>query len=240
MNEIRAMLFDLDGTLLDSAPDLVASLNWVRQTEGMPPLRVCDMRKYASRGALGLLLAGMPTADAATVESWRLRFLEHYAQNSFRDTAPYDGIGELLQSLFRAQMPWGIVTNKIESLTHPIVAAAQWSKLVSCVVCGDTLNHSKPHPAPVLRACELLGVLPAQTIFVGDDVRDIQAGRAAGCQTAAVFYGYGSHELEDQDVAGSFPVHHPLDLVALIKQSEGTSGGESKDSGRCPSKTYEQ
>lgn len=220
MNEIRAMLFDLDGTLLDSAPDLVASLNWVRQSEGLPPLDVSDMSAYASRGALGLLLAGMPAADAATVESWRLRFLEHYALNSFRNTSPYDGVDELLQSLARAKMPWGIVTNKIESLTHPIVAAAQWGELVSCVVCGDTLKQSKPHPAPVLRACELLGVLPAETIFVGDDVRDIQAGRAAGCQTAAVFYGYGSHELKDQDVVGSFPVHHPLDLVALIEQAQ--------------------
>lgn len=219
MNAIKAMLFDLDGTLLDSAPDLVASLNWVRESEGLPPLAVAEMSKYASKGALGLLLGGMPAANQETVETWRLRFLDHYALNSFRQTSPYDGVEELLQRLTRAQVPWGIVTNKIESLTHPIVAAANWKDQVSCVVCGDTLKQSKPHPAPVLHACELIGVSPAETVFVGDDVRDIQAGRRAGCKTAAVLYGYGSHELEDEWLVGSIRVDHPLDLVGLIAQS---------------------
>ena len=219
MTAIKAMLFDLDGTLLDSAPDLVASLNWVRKSEDLPPLAVADMSKYASKGAIGLLLAGMPAANQETLETWRLRFLEYYALNSFRQTSAYDGVEELLQRLTRAGLPWGIVTNKIESLTHPIVAAANWQGRVACVVCGDTLQQSKPHPAPVLHACELIGASPAETLFVGDDVRDIQAGRRAGCKTAAVLYGYGSHELEDEWLAGSIRVDHPLDLVALISES---------------------
>jgi phosphoglycolate phosphatase len=224
MTGIRAMLFDLDGTLLDSAPDLVGSLNWVRRSENLPPLAVAEMQRFASKGAVGLLKAGMPQADEVTFESWRRLFLEHYAQNSFRESALYDGIPELLEFLCETDIPWGIVTNKPEALTFPIVEAARLTQTISCVVCGDTLNERKPHPAPVSLACGMVNVAPAETLFVGDDPRDIQAGRAAGTQTAAAYYGYGSHELVGDLVNGSYRIHHPAELIDLVKRQNGIGG----------------
>lgn len=221
MSLIRAVLFDLDGTLLDSAPDLVGSLNWVRRSEKLPPLAVSEMQRFASKGAVGLLKAGMPAADDATLETWRRRFLEHYSQNSFRESRLYDGIPELLEFLDTRGIPWGIVTNKTEALTLPIVEAAKLSDTISCVVCGDTLNESKPHPAPVSLACGMVDVSPGETLFVGDDVRDIQAGRAAGTQTAAAYYGYGAYELDDEFVADSFRIHSPIELVELVNRNRG-------------------
>jgi phosphoglycolate phosphatase len=224
MTAIRAMLFDLDGTLLHSAPDLVNSLNWVRQSESLPPLAVADMQCFASKGAAGLLRAGMPEADGATFEAWRQLFLAHYAENSYRHSSLFDGVPELLDFLVGQGIPWGIVTNKPEALTWPIVEAAQLKASMSCVVCGDTLNESKPHPAPVTLACGIVDTAPAATLFVGDDVRDIEAGKAAGTQTAAVYYGYGSSELTAECVADSYRIHHPAELIELVKQQNGSSG----------------
>jgi phosphoglycolate phosphatase len=218
MRRIRAMLFDLDGTLLDSAPDLVGSLNWVRESENLSPLPVSEMSRFASKGAVGLLKAGMPEANGSQFESWRIRFLDHYSENSYRHSSLYDGVPELLAFLDECGIPWGVVTNKSESLTLPIIEAANMQESISCVVCGDTLAESKPHPAPVSHACDLLEVPPADTLFVGDDIRDIQAGKAAGTQTAAVFYGYGSGELTGDQVAASLPVRHPADLVERVRQ----------------------
>lgn len=229
MPAVRAMLFDLDGTLLDSAPDLVASLNWVRHSEGLAPLALGEMKRYASKGAIGLLKAGMPPADGATLETWRQRFLEHYAINSCRDSTLFDGVPELLDMLDRQQIPWGIVTNKIEALTRPIVESFGLQDRIGCVVCGDTLAESKPHPAPVALACDIVGAEPSETLFVGDDVRDIQAGRAAGTQTAAVYYGYGSYELVDEPVGESFPVHRPSDLARLIRDQHGAPGRQEHE-----------
>jgi phosphoglycolate phosphatase len=217
MRRIEAVLFDLDGTLLDSAPDLVGSLNWVRETENLPPLPVSEMSCHASKGAVGLLKAGMPQIGTERFESWRIRFLEHYAENSFCHSRLYDGITDLLDVLRQEQIPWGIVTNKIESLTLPIIEAANLKETISCVVCGDTLNESKPHPAPVYLACEILAVQPGAVLFVGDDIRDIRAGNAAGTQTAAVYYGYGSNELTGEEVSASLRVYHPYDLVEFIR-----------------------
>jgi len=224
MSGIRAMLFDLDGTLLDSAPDLVGSLNWVRRSENLPPLDIAEVQRFASKGAVGLLKAGMPETDGATFESWRQRFLDHYALNSYRESRLYDGIPELLAFLGEAGIPWGIVTNKIEALTLPIIEAAQLGGSIGCVVCGDTLNESKPHPAPVSLACGMIDVAPAETLFAGDDIRDIQAGKAAGTLTAAVYYGYGSHELEGDVVADSVRIHHPEELVDLVRKLNGIGG----------------
>jgi N-acetyl-D-muramate 6-phosphate phosphatase len=224
MSRIAALLFDLDGTLLDSAPDLIGSLNQVRQSENLPPLPLAQMKRFASKGAVGLLKAGMPEADPVTFEEWRRRFLEHYALNSYRHSSLFDGIPELLEYLGREGIPWGIVTNKTESLTLPIIEAAGLVDTVACVVCGDTLAESKPHPAPVSLACGIVGVAPAEALMVGDDVRDIVAGRAAGTQTAAVFYGYGSDELEGEVVNGSYRVHHPADLVELVQRTRVCAG----------------
>ncbi len=219
MSKIRAVLFDLDGTLLDSAPDLVGALNWLRATVGLPALAVNDMSRHVSYGARGLLQAGMPEVDTPQFEAWKALFLARYAENSFEHSVLYPGVPEVLEFLATSDIPWGIVTNKFEALTLPILHAAGLAKSASCVVCGDTLNRSKPDPAPVKLACELLDIPVEATLFAGDDVRDIQAGRAAGTMTAAIRYGYGSHELSDDLVRGSAQVHRPTDLIELVRAS---------------------
>lgn len=216
MTRIEAVLFDLDGTLLDSAPDLVGALNWVRESEGLSPLAVSEMGRFVSRGAIGMLKAGMPATTAAQFEEWRIKFLEHYAENSYRQSTLYEGVPELLGFLGQKAIPWGVVTNKMESLTFPIIEAAGLNSSISCVVCGDTLNESKPHPAPVLLACNIIQTNPEYVLFVGDDIRDVQAGNAAGTQTAAVYYGYGSDELSGEEVANSFRVYHPDGLIEIV------------------------
>lgn len=217
MTSIEAMLFDLDGTLLDSAPDLVGSLNHVRHSHNLGPLEVNQFRHFVSHGAVGLLKAGMPDTDDETFERWRLAFLAHYAENSFRESSLFDGVWELLEFLGKSNIPWGVVTNKIETYTHPIMAAARLETLASCVVCGDTLSKSKPDPAPVLLACELINADPRQVLFVGDDIRDLKAGKSADTQIAAVHYGYGIYDDNDPLVAESFQIYHPSDLIKLVE-----------------------
>ena len=217
MCTIRAVLFDLDGTLLDSAPDLIAALNHVRKSETLPPLGVAEISSYVSHGAVGLLNAGMPAADKSTFESWRAGFLDHYAENLYRESSLYEGVHELIDFLNISGIPWGIVTNKSEALTLPIIEAAQLKTTISCVVCGDTLSRSKPDPAPVSLACSILNVPPENTLVVGDDSRDLAAGKAAGTQTAAVFYGYGSSDFDERLVVGSFQIHHPSELINVVR-----------------------
>ena len=123
----------------------------------------------------------------------------------------------MLDFLARSAIPWGIVTNKFEALTLPILRAAGLADRLSCLVCGDTLSRNKPDPAPVKLACDILQIPVDETVFAGDDIRDLQAGRAAGTITAAVHYGYGSYELSDALVAGSVQVHHPSDFIELVQ-----------------------
>lgn len=219
MSRVRAILFDLDGTLLDSAPDLVAALNWVRAGEGLEALPVDLMARHVSRGAVGLLQAGMPNAGAEQFQMWKDKLLARYAEHSFRHSVLYSGIPEVLGFLSESEIPWGIVTNKLAALTEPILQAAGLQDSVSCVVCGDTLDRNKPDPAPVELACELLNIPVHATLFAGDDVRDIQAGRAAGTMTAAVLYGYGSYELNEPLIAGSVKVNRPADFIELVRDN---------------------
>jgi len=216
---IRAVLFDLDGTLLDSAPDLVATLNHLRSSRGLAAMPVAELRHFVSRGAPGLIKAGMPPCDEDTFQRSREAFLQHYADNSLIDTRPFDGIEAVLEKLKNAGIPWGIVTNKAGYLTLPIVEQFGWASLAGAVICGDTVEFSKPHPAPVLAACELLGADPSETIMIGDDKRDIEAGKRAGCHTALVTYGYATEsdcaELMEQTVL----LDAPEDLLGLLDLS---------------------
>lgn len=217
----RAVLFDLDGTLLDTAPDLVAALNHLRAAEGLKATPVTELRRHVSHGAAGLLTAGMPPCAPAEFEQRRQKFLARYAERPFIESTLFDGVRDLLSWLEEASIPWGIVTNKSQDLTRRVLEASGLSDRSGCVVCGDTLERSKPDPAPVLHACDLLGVAPADVVFVGDDVRDLRAGRAAGTQVVAVDYGYGSWELDDEVVGDSPRIRQPGELIDWLRSSRG-------------------
>jgi len=214
---IKTVLFDLDGTLLDSAPDLVATLNKLRSDIGLAPMPVDGLRQYVSRGALGLIGAGMPGCDEVTLSRWRETFLRHYEENSFVHTRPFDGVESLLSVLKSNGIPWGVVTNKLEYLTLPIIEKAGWSSSVSAVICGDSVNNSKPHPEPILAACQLIGADPAETLMVGDDQRDVEAGLRAGCLTALAMYGYAARECSFDIIENTPQINSPLEVLELLE-----------------------
>ncbi|MFN7668565.1 MAG: phosphoglycolate phosphatase [Burkholderiales bacterium] len=191
MTLTRAVLFDFDGTLADTAPDLAAAANVLLQRRDKPVLPEIELRPWASHGARGLILAsfGITPADQE-FNTLRDEFLDVYGTLLTQRPALFAGIKELLGSLEARNLPWGIVTNKAERFTHPIVAALGLSERAGTIVCGDTTPHAKPHPEPLLHAARALQLLPENCVYVGDDERDIVAGRAAGMRTIAAAYGY--------------------------------------------------
>lgn len=213
---IKAVLFDLDGTLLDSAPDLVATLNYLRGSVKLAPLPVEHLRHFVSRGAAGLINAGMPPCDDETRAEWRALFLQHYEQNSYVNSAPFDGVEEVLTELDGRGIPWGIVTNKMEYLCFPILEKTGWNSAAATVICGDTVGHIKPHPGPVLAACREIGVHPQQALMAGDDLRDLEAGRRAGAQTAFALYGYADGNSHMDIIGDAVLLHAPQDVLALL------------------------
>jgi phosphoglycolate phosphatase len=217
---IKAVLFDLDGTLLDSAPDLVATLNYLRAGLGLAAIPVADLRHFVSRGAVGLIKAGMPPCDDETLALWKEAFIEHYKDNSFVHSRPFDGVESVLSELVSRDIPWGIVTNKLEFLSYPILEKAGWLSSIAAVICGDTVPYSKPHPEPVLAACRKMGVEPANTLMVGDDLRDVEAGQRAGSRTAFALYGYND-QVDQSDIAGNTAlIHTPEEVLGLLEPPE--------------------
>ncbi|MCW8925672.1 MAG: HAD-IA family hydrolase [Xanthomonadales bacterium] len=214
---IKAVLFDLDGTLLDSAPDLVATLNYLRSSVKLKPLPVDHLRHFVSRGAAGLINAGMPPCDDETRAEWRALFLQHYEQNSYVHSAPFEGVEEVLSELDKRGIPWGIVTNKMEYLCFPILEKTGWKSAATTVVCGDTVGNIKPHPDPVLAACREIGVRPQEALMVGDDLRDMEAGRRAGTSTAFALYGYADGNSHLDIIGNATLLHTPQDVLALLQ-----------------------
>lgn len=209
-------LFDLDGTLLDSADDLVAALNHVRISEGLAPTDPAPLRHYASRGARGLLQAGMAAAENEQQQAQRLQcFLDYYARHQTVHSRPYAGVEQVLDWLSAEALPWGIVTNKVERLTLPLLRALGWDQRTDCIVCGDTTAFAKPHPLPVQTALERLGVDASRAWMIGDDIRDIQAGRAAGCRTAVAAWGYLGPEQRADMLGGDVILQQALELPEL-------------------------
>ena len=213
---IKAVLFDLDGTLLDSAPDLVATLNHLRAGLDLAAIPIDELRHFASKGAIGLIKAGMPPCDDEMLELWRAAFLRHYEKNSFVHSKPFDGVESVLSELGRRGVPWGIVTNKMEYLSFPILEQAGWLSSASVVICGDTVENSKPHPEPVLEACRVIGVEPANALMVGDDLRDMEAGKRAGSHTAFALYGYIDSERKSDIANGTTVINSPEEVLTLL------------------------
>jgi len=188
---IQAVLFDLDGTFADTAPDLGYAVNLMRKARNLPPVPEEKTRPVTSSGARGLLGAGFGiTPDHADYLAMRDEFLNLYEANLCRDTRLFDGIAELINSLEARQLTWGIVTNKAERFALPLMKLLGYSTRSACVIGGDTTGKMKPHPEPLYAAAKAIQIAPEHCLYVGDDERDIQAGRAAGMKTIAVRYGY--------------------------------------------------
>ncbi|HUX26698.1 MAG TPA: HAD-IA family hydrolase [Burkholderiales bacterium] len=188
---VQAVLFDLDGTLADTAPDLARALNRVRAAQGLAPMPLEATRSYTSSGARGLLKVGFGmNPDDEGYEALKLQFLDFYAAEICVDTRLFDGMDELLDQLDQDRLPWGVVTNKAERFTHPLLQGLRLGVRAACVVGGDTAPRAKPYPDPLLHAAAALQLPPAACLYVGDDVRDVQAARAAGMRVLAAKYGY--------------------------------------------------
>ncbi|MBF6616660.1 MAG: phosphoglycolate phosphatase [Candidimonas sp.] len=187
----KLVLFDFDGTLADTAPDLAAAANKQRARRGLAPLPYETLRPYASHGARGLLKAGLDMGtDHPDYEDCKQQFLADYEQDMTTHTRLFPGVDELLAKLKQHGYAWGIVTNKMEYLAIPLVVHLGLYTDCAITVGGDTTDHPKPHPAPLLHAAEKTGFEPSECIYVGDDERDIVAGKAAGMATVVAAYGY--------------------------------------------------
>ena len=184
------MLFDLDGTLIDTAPDMVAVLQDLQRDNGQKPIPYDVGRMSVSNGALGLIRIGFPDSDEKQRRQLHQQYLERYARNVCQRSAVFPGLEALLERLDAASCPWGIVTNKPARMTDSLLRKLGLANRSACIVSGDTLTQRKPHPAPLLYACEIAGFDPKSTIYVGDAERDVEAGRRAGMTTIAVGYGY--------------------------------------------------
>ena len=192
-NGTPAVLFDFDGTLADTAVDLSRALNRLRTGRGLEQLPLEKLRPHASSGARGLIEAGLGILpDHPEFKPLRESFLKHYADEICVDTRLFPGMDELLAEIEARGLRWGIVTNKSTNLTRMIVKALNLEQRVSCVVCGDTTPHLKPNPASLLHAAKELALAPKDCVYLGDDLRDIQAAHAAGMRSVAVEWGYGS------------------------------------------------
>ena len=189
--DIQAVLFDLDGTLIDSAPDLGAAADKMRTDRGLPSLPLTRYRPMAGSGARGMLgIAFDMTPDHADYEAMKEEFFVNYERRMTEQTFAFDGVAALIQSLVNRNMPWGVVTNKSARFTEPLTRAMPLFASAGTVISGDTTAHAKPHPEPLFEAARRLNVSPQRCVYVGDDHRDIVAGLAAGMGTVAATYGY--------------------------------------------------
>lgn len=216
---IDAVLFDLDGTLLDTAPEFAVVVNQLRAEHGMAALPFAAIRRTVSHGARALVsLAFEIEPETAGFEALRLRLLELYAANLASNTRVFPGIGDVLGFLSQRQIPWGVITNKPSQYAKPLLDAMAFAVPCATLVCPDHVSQSKPHPEPMLLACRQLGCRPEHSVYVGDHRRDIEAGSAAGMLTIAAAYGY----VDEQDPADSWAADHIVasaaDISALLRK----------------------
>lgn len=217
---LRAVLFDMDGTLLDTAPDFIAICQAMRAARDLPPTDEQGIRDVISGGAKAMIQASFDLPpEAAGFEALRLEFLERYQQGCAVHSHLYEGMAQLLEDIEQANLIWGVVTNKPLRFAEPIMQQLGLAERSAVLICPDHVTRSKPDPEPLLLACSKLDLDPASVLFVGDDLRDIESGRDAGTRTAAVRYGY-IHPNDNPDHWGAdVVVDHPSDLRRVLDQA---------------------
>jgi len=214
----RAVLFDLDGTLADTADDLAAAVNTMRVARGLEPMPVADLRGYASMGARGLVGKGFGIGtDDPGFQALRAEFLVNYEAAMLVHTRLFEGMAEVLDAIEDAGMRWGVVSNKVERYVRPIIAALGLASRCGCTVGGDSAHAPKPDPAPLLLGASLIGIAPADCLHVGDGHRDVIAGKAAGMRTVAAAYGYCSGGLPPEQWGADHLVGSVPDLLGFIR-----------------------
>jgi N-acetyl-D-muramate 6-phosphate phosphatase len=218
--QAKAVLFDLDGTLIDSAPDLGAAADTMRVDRGMPSLPGALYRPLAGAGARGMLqVAFNITPQDPQFETLREEFFRNYERRMTQNTYAFEGVAELLQAIVELGLPWGVVTNKSKRFTDPLTAAMPLFSSARTIVSGDTTAHAKPHPAPLLEAARQLGVASEVCVYVGDDERDIVAGKAAGMRTVAATYGYLGQQTDVAAWKADAAINSPLALLQLLAKA---------------------
>ena len=217
---IDAVLFDLDGTLIDSAPDLGAAADKMRTDRGLPSLPLADYRPMAGAGARGMLgVAFGLKPDDAGFGALREEFFANYEACMTERTYAFEGVAELIAQIDRAGLKWGVVTNKSERFTLPLTRQMPLFGTAKTIVSGDTTPHAKPHPAPLLEAARQLQVEPGRCVYVGDDERDIVAGRAAGMPTVAAAYGYLGALADTRGWNADATIVSPASLLNLLRMA---------------------
>jgi phosphoglycolate phosphatase len=214
---IELVLFDLDGTLVDTAEDLAAAVNRCRSLRGLAPTPPHELRPWTSHGARGLIerAFGLKPADAG-YDALRAEFLDHYEQALCVHSRLYEGVEPTLDAIEASKRRWGVVTNKPARFTQPLLRALGLERRAACVVSGDTAARPKPDPAPILHALTTCAVAPSRCLYVGDDVRDVQAGRAAGVRTVAAAYGYLGGADDVTAWGADLVIRDPQDLLRWL------------------------
>lgn len=215
--QVDGVLFDLDGTLVDTAPDLAAALNATLLQHHQTELRYDVIRPIVSNGANALITLGF--GDGLSTEEHeeiKAHLISHYQQNIANESRLFDGLDEALQHLEKHQIPWGIVTNKPDYLTRPLLKALELTNRASSIVCGDQVSHPKPHPESIYLACKQMNIRPNNAIYIGDAERDIRAGRLAGLKTIACAFGYIPDTDNINDWQADKQVSHPSELLKSL------------------------
>jgi len=213
----HGVFFDLDGTLADTAPDLVAAANQLLEARNLPLKPYEFLRPYASAGARGLLEGAFGISpEHPDFISLRDEFFANYEKALLVHSKLFEGVDHLLEQMEQANLPWGIVTNKSERFANPLTDLMGLRQRAVSTVSGDTTAHSKPHPEPILHAARIANIDPTKSIYVGDDVRDVIAGKAAGMLTVAAAYGYCGCKEPPEAWGADYIINKPLDLLHII------------------------
>jgi phosphoglycolate phosphatase len=217
---VRAVLFDLDGTLIDSAPDLGAAADVMRMRRGLPSKPMAEYRPHVGSGARGMLhVAFDMDAEHVEYEEYKEEFFEHYEACLTQRTRPFKDVEQLVSCLLERGLRWGVVTNKAQRFTAPITQSMALFESAATIISGDTTPHAKPHPEPLLEAARRLSLQPSQCLYVGDDERDIRAGRSAGMGTVAALYGYLGAKANVPSWGADAEVSSPLEVLQLLESS---------------------